>query len=313
MSFKRFISGVSAFAVAVTAFAAMTVTASAMNYGPTDYTTQANKTTVNKSNWDNNGIFTAKAFENGGYAGAYLNFSSLKDISQATSVTLEFDACVYSGTVTFYGFGDASVRSSIMTDENGDYKNDGLAMCFGYNGTAYGARDIKTNATLSIGSSYYGKRVHAKFIFSKTAKKYYYNISDENGTKIIEGTTATNISNLTYIDAYTNKSEGQFGLRKVKVSYTVPDPTVKTTEVTFVDPAPDDSVSARAFTSEITSKGTTFNTVTVEVDKQKKDLSLGTKITTNGSVKIGIILASYNAERINSINLNDLIITTSYE
>ena len=227
MSLKKFISGISALAVAATAFAAMAVTASAdTNYGPTDYTTQANKTTVNKSNWDNNGIFTAKAFENGGYAAAYLDFRSLTDIGKATSVTLEFDTYVYNDTVTCYGFGDASQRTSGIATNTGSYRTAGLAAFFGsqknpQNGTLqYGVQLVGGSATAINGAM--AKQIHAKVDFDKTAGTYSLLLTYGKTTVYEAKEVETNISNLTYVDAFTNKSGGNFGFKNIKVSYTVP-------------------------------------------------------------------------------------------
>jgi hypothetical protein len=230
MNLKKFISGVSAFAIAASAFAAMAVTASATDYNESITLGAGNG--YNIASYNSSGIATAKTGIT--YAALRADLSELTDIDDATSVTVEFDAATYSGNVVAFGFGDASQRTTIA-DGSGNFKTGGLAMFFGsVNGSDFKAYDVKSGSNKSIGSGFFGKIVHAKVRFNKEAGTYDYELS-QGSNKLTQTGIATDIGNLTYVEAYTKTAGAQMMFKNIKVSYTVEDAPapVETTEAGF--------------------------------------------------------------------------------
>lgn len=169
------------------------------------------------------GTATAKALASGAYAGIRKSFGGLTDIANASTVTVEFDTAVSSGNVVVFGFGDATACTS-MAGGNGNYKPDGRAIYFGStDGSGYKAYDVKSGASINIGSTAFGKVVHAKITLDREAGTYSYYIGYSSTAKIEGSDIATDIDNLTYVDAYTKTSGAAFQFKNIKVSYTVSD------------------------------------------------------------------------------------------
>ena len=228
MNFKKFISGVSAFAIAASAFAAMAVTASATDYNESITLGAGNG--YNIANYNSNGVATAKTGIT--YAALRADLSELTDIEDATSVTVEFDAATYQNNVVAFGFGDAAQRTTIA-DGSGNFKTGGLAMFFGsVNGSEFRAYDVKSGSNKNIGSGFFGKVVHAKVRFNKEPGTYDYELS-QGSNKLSQTGIATDIGNLTYVEAYTKTAGAQMMFKNIKVSYTVEDAPAVTTEAGF--------------------------------------------------------------------------------
>ena len=225
MSLRKFIGSVSALAVALSAFAAMAVTADAEDYDES-IAIGANDAYNIASYAPSTGIATAKTLANGAYAGIRKDLSGLTDIADASTVTVEFDTAVSSGSVVVFGFGDATTCTA-MAGGGGNYKPDGRAIYFGsVDGTGYKAYDVKSGAALNIGPTAFGKVVHARITLDRDAHTYSYYIGYSATAKIEGKDISTNIDNLTYVDAYTKTSGAAFRFNNIKVSYTVPDEPV---------------------------------------------------------------------------------------
>lgn len=231
MNFKKFISSVSAIAIAASAFAAMAVTASATDYNESITLGAGNG--YNIASYNSSGIATAKTGVT--YAALRADLSELTDIDNASSVTVEFDAATYSGNVVVFSFGDASQRT-VIADGSGNFKTGGLAMYFGsVNGSDLKAYDKKSGQSKSLGSAFFGKVLHAKVRFNKEAGTYDYEIS-QGSNKISQTGVATDIDNLTYVEAFTKTAGAQMMFKSITVSYTVEDaPTSVDVAVTGTD------------------------------------------------------------------------------
>jgi hypothetical protein len=223
MSLKKFISGVSAFAVAATAFAAMAVTANATDYSESITLGAGNG--YNIASYNSNGVATAKTGIP--YAALRADLRELTDIDNASSVTVEFDAATYSGNVVVFSFGDAAQRTTIA-DGSGNFKTGGLAMYFGsVDGSDLKAYDKKSGQSKTLGSGFFGKILHAKVRFNKEAGTYDYELS-QGSNKISQTGVATDIGNLTYVEAFTKTAGAQMMFKSITVSYTVDDEVAAT-------------------------------------------------------------------------------------
>ena len=314
MSLKKFISGVAAIAIAASAFAAMALMASATDYNKSIAVKTQTSFTRMSSYSDDSGVAKAATWSGDSYALVKRDFSDFEDIGDATSVTLSFDTYVYANTPTYYGVGDGVNRSSCF-NSNGTYRTTGLAMFFGSNGSAYGAYNVKAASYAFTDNTLGAKLVNASFTFNKDAGTITYNIGGKPGT------IATDISNLTYIEVATTKSGGQFGLKNVTVSYTVPEPTEAPTaapteaptaapsapsvgdpsEVSVENNVSGDGVYAKAFTSAITYNGIAIENVAVTVPGSKEGSQTLTFGGVSGDVRIGIIIASKDSSKIAGI------------
>lgn len=184
MSMKKFISGVSAFAVAATAFAAMAVTASATDY--TNVSPSSGKVTNLTNN--NDGTYAVK---NSNIAVVLANLDGLTDIDKATSVTVQFDTMIpMVGTKLakiMYGVGDKAVRHD---DGNGsvkdDYKKGGLVTYFGSElGTDYYLNGKGTN----YASSVHDVVVRATITLNRKTGEYTASLATSKSTITDSGTT----------------------------------------------------------------------------------------------------------------------------
>ena len=298
MNLKRFISGVSAFAVAVTAFAAVAVTANAKDY-------EANITSAKLIDVTYaNSILTTTDNSSSGYSAVVADLSNLPYIADASIVTVEFDTKVplINNKIPklMYGVGDKSERGLTGNTSGADrYKKEGLV-------TYFGSEDAKTykicNDNDKDRAKQFGnKDVHAKVTLDRKKHTYSVYLTPSGGGTAPQENIATNVGNITVIEAFTwGFTAYNLTFSNITVKYTVEVPTVETKEVTFEDPAPNDSVSARAFTSEITCNGDSFNNVIVKAGEQSQSLPLEVTVT-KGSVMVGIILASKNISNIEKI------------
>lgn len=270
MNFKKFISSVSAIAIAASAFAAMAVTASATDYNESITLGAGNG--YNIASYNSSGIATAKTGVT--YAALRADLRELTDIDNASSVTVEFDAATYSGNVVVFSFGDASQRTTIA-DGSGNFKTGGLAMYFGsVNGSDLKAYDKKSGQSKALGSAFFGKILHAKVRFNKEAGTYDYEIS-QGSNKISQTGVATDIGNLTYVEAFTKTAGAQMMFKSITVSYTVED--APTPEFTVSDTEAftgDDSSEAVIVKGEISGIDT-IDTISITANGE-------TRVKTNG-------------------------------
>lgn len=231
MSLKKFISGVSAFAIAASAFAAMAVTASAKDY--TDVTPTSGKT--QNVTAKGNGVYTLT----GTPGGVVVDFSDLEDIDKATSVTVDFDTKLPGDSSAIaklmFGVGDKSDRGLTCGGSNnsGYNRNTGLVTFFGSpDGTHY---YINQKGTTDYASAVKNKIVHATVTLNRETGAWTADYSVNGVTVKTSGTT--DVDNITVVEAFAWQVPKAFdiGLANVKVSYTVPDAPepVETTEAGF--------------------------------------------------------------------------------
>ena len=308
MSFKRFISGVSAFAVAVTAFAAMAVTASAMDYINKTPKDGATRRVTAKGN----GVYTTEG-NSKDYSYIVADLSKLPGIDDAKSVTVEFDTKVIGNGLDklahlAYGVGDKSSRDLNCGGSGNGYKPKGLVTYFGSNdGSKFIMKGVNGSKSASEASN---ATVHAVVTLDREHDTYTARLTTNNGTTEIaaasgeaKDTSGNVVDNLTVVEAFTwLESSYDVTFKNIKVSYTAPDapPTYVTTEVDAADNVNNDGVYAKAYTCDITYKGNSFNEVTVEVPGSKQgSQTLTTPVISGvGDVRIGIIYASKDSSKI---------------
>jgi len=308
MNLKKFISGVSAFAIAASAFAAMAVTAGAADYNET--ITIGSGDVNNIASYNSAGLATAKTLTSGQYAAIRKDFSDLTDISKASTVTVEFKTAVSKGNVVVFGFGDASARTAVASG-SGNYAVTGLGLYFGsVDGTNYKAYDVKSDAALNIGASAFGKVVTGRITLDREAHTYSYYIGYSDTAKIEGNGIATNIDNLTYVDAYTKTSGAAFQFKDITVSYTVDDePVVVTPEFNQTGSAAftgDDSSEAVIVKGEISGVDT-IDSITITADGQTKTKVNGTdyNFSTNfGGAEAVIAIIVNGVSEVTSIAIN---------
>lgn len=221
MSLKKYISGISALAVAATAFASMAVTASAA----TEYKDIA-VTPVAQNNMTDNGdgTFTSTAAAASGYALALADFSNLTDIDKATTITIDFKTAIGNSRMAFC-LGDKSQRGTNAAGSTGtSFKYDGVAMFFG----SLGSNSYKiNNAGDNLASSAFNKTVKVHILINRENGKLYYRLTDASNNKLAENTTGISPYNnkaktVDIIEAYTWASGVKAQFTDVKVTYTVP-------------------------------------------------------------------------------------------
>lgn len=302
MNLKKFISGVSAFAIAASAFAAMAVTASATDYNESITIGAGNVYNIQSYS---GGVATARTGVP--YAAIKADLRELTDIADATSVTVEFDAATYSGNVVVFSFGDAAQRT-VIADGSGNFKTGGLAMYFGsVNGSDLKAYDKTSGQSKTLGSTFFGKILHAKVRFNKAAGTYDYEIS-QGSNKITQTGVATDIGNLNYVEAYTKTAGAKMMFNNITVSYTVPDgPTVPTTysfDLTNADSVTGTDGNAVVIKNTVTGI-TEIDTITVEAGAQTKEFTNGVDFefgTISGDAEIGIVVKGVSS--VDSITIN---------
>jgi hypothetical protein len=299
MNYKKFISSVSALAIAATTFTAMAVTASATDYNESVTLGAANG--YNIASYNASGIATAKTGVT--YAALRADLRELTDIADATSVTVEFDAATYSGNVVVFSFGDAAQRT-VIADGSGNFKTGGLAMYFGsVNGSDLKAYDKKSGQSKSLGSAFFGKILHAKVRFNKAAGTYDYEIS-QGSNKISQTGVATDISNLTYVEAFTKTAGAQMMFNNITVSYTVPDapaPATYSFDLTNADSVTGTDGSAVVVKNTVTGISS-IDKITVVAEGRTKEFTEFDAPVIDGDTLIGIVVKGVSS--VDSITIN---------
>ena len=222
MSLKEFVSGISALAVAASAFAAMAVTASAA----TEYKDIAiTPGTLYRVSDNGNGTFHTANNSSSGYSGVIADLSGQTDIADASTVTVEFDTHVIASggktPILMYGVGDKATRGLTANGSSaGSYKTEGLAAYFGsLNGTAY---NVYGKGTTNYASNVANKDVHAKITLDREADTYELTLTV--GASKVTSSGDTSVDNLTVIEAITwGAAAYDITFKNIKVSYTVPD------------------------------------------------------------------------------------------
>lgn len=224
MNLKKFISGVSAVAIAASAFAAMAVTASA-----TDYTNVVvSPVAQNRIKKNDDGTFTTDGNAGNQYALALADLSGLTDIDHATSVTISFSAKVPNGGRLVFGLGDKTVRGvTAGTSSKSTYDRNGIGMYFGSGDGTYFRINGGKAVTGAMGTDF-----DVTITLDRTTGKYSYSFL--NGA-ITESNIATDVDNFTVVEAYTWLGNGTFPFSDVTVSYTVPEAPTHNYTINAVD------------------------------------------------------------------------------
>lgn len=215
MNVKKLVSSVAAFAMTASVFAGVATTASALE--PGDYTATVSPVAQNRITKNADGTFTTARNAGNQYALALADLSGIEDISKATSVTVEFDT-VNAGRF-LVGIGDKDTRGTTAgTSSKGTYDTNGLIMRFGTDDGKYYRVNGGTNNSAAMGAT-----VHATVTLDRKEKKYSYTLKNGETTLFTATDVATDITNLTVIEAYTWLSNATFTMSDVSVRYTIPD------------------------------------------------------------------------------------------
>ena len=224
MNLKKFISGVSAVAIAASAFAAMAVTASATDYTDVVVSPAAQNRITNNGD----GTFTTAGNTGNQYALALADLSGLTDIDHATSVTISFSAKVPSGGRLVFGLGDKETRGTTAgTSNKPTYDRNGIGMYFGSSDGNYFRINGGSNVNGAMGTAF-----DVTITLDRTTGKYSYSFL--NGA-ITGSNIDANVDNFTVIEAYTWVSNATFPFSDVTVSYTVPEAPTHSYTINDVD------------------------------------------------------------------------------
>lgn len=158
-------------------------------------------TATNRITNNNDGTFTTAANAGNEYALALADLSSIDKIDRATSITLEFDVNIASGSRWLIGIGDKDTRgTNANSSSKSTYNTDGLIMRFGTkDGTYYRVNDGTNN------SDAFGVLTHVTFTLDRVNKTYSYTIKDQatgNTTYFSASDVETDIDNATVVEAY---------------------------------------------------------------------------------------------------------------
>jgi len=228
MNFKKFISGVSAFAIAASAFAGMAVTANAALV-PGDYNETISPAGVERVTNNNDGTFTTASNAGNKYAMALADLSGLEDIDKASSVTVEFDTVNAARFIV--GLGDKDTRGTTAgTSSKSTYDTNGLVMRFGTTDGTYYRVNGGTNNSAAMNAT-----VHASVTLNRAEGKYSYTLSSGETTLFSASDVETTVDNITVIEAYSWVGSATFTFSDVSVSYTIPDVPLHNYTINAVD------------------------------------------------------------------------------
>lgn len=165
----------------------------------------------------NNGDGTLTTAGNAGnaYALGLADLSSIKNIGGATSVTLDFDVKIPSGSRWLIGIGDKNTRG---TDANGSskstYNTDGLIMRFGTTDGLYYRINGGTNNTDAFGVS-----AHCTFTLDVVNNKYSYTITNGENTFFSGENISTTVTAATVVEVYSWLNNATITISDVSYSF----------------------------------------------------------------------------------------------
>ena len=170
------------------------------------------------------GVIKATDRAGNGYALAIADMSGVDKIEKASSVTIEFDVQMASGTRWLVGIGDKDTRGITANGSSKTtYNTEGLIMHFGTSdGSSYRVNDGTSN------SAAFGVLNHITFTLDRVNKTYSYTITNKetgNTTYFSASNVATDIDNATIVEAYSWLNNAEITISDV--SYTIK------TEVTY--------------------------------------------------------------------------------
>lgn len=152
------------------------------------------------------------------YALGIVDLSNIKNIGDASSVKIEFDVNIPSGSRWLVGIGDKTVRGVTANGSSkSTYNTDGLIMRFGTTDGSYYRINGSTN-----NSSAFGQNIHVNFTLDRNKSSYSYTLTDKGGTTTYfsGSNVATSVDAATIIEAYTWANNATLSVTNVKVTLT---------------------------------------------------------------------------------------------
>lgn len=161
------------------------------------------------------GTFTTASNAGNQYALALADLSGIENIGGATSVTLEFDCNIPSGSRWLVGIGDKATRgTSANGSSKSTYNTDGLVMRFGtQDGTYYRVNGSTNN------SDAFGVLTHCTFTLDIVNKKYSYTIKNGETTLFSGSNVSTTVTAATVVEFYTWVSSATVTISDVSYSF----------------------------------------------------------------------------------------------
>lgn len=162
-----------------------------------------------------NGTFTTAGNAGNQYALALADLSGVENINGATSVTLEFDVTIPSGSRWLVGIGDKNTRGTNANGSNkSNYDTDGLIMRFGTSDGTYYRFNGGTN-----NSNAFGVNAHCSFTLDVVNKTYSYSITNGETVLFSGSNVATTVTSATIVEAYSWLSNATISLSNVSYSF----------------------------------------------------------------------------------------------
>lgn len=168
----------------------------------------------------NNGDGTFKAARNAGnqYALALADLSSVEKISNASTITITFNANISSKSRVYFGIGDKSSRSTTAgTSSKATYDTNGLIMRFG---TGDGSTCLVNGANNNTNA--FGVDLYVSLTLDRINGNYSYTIQDAatKSTTYFSGTNiSTTVNNATIVEAYTWQNNCTITVSDVSYSF----------------------------------------------------------------------------------------------
>lgn len=189
-------------------------TASAAKYNGTENFVAKSRSTYS------NGQFVTASNAGNGYALAIADLSDNENITNAKTITLDFDVRVNTGMRCLVGIGDKALRGENANGSSkSSYVTTGLVMWYGTSDGTSLKVNWATNNTVG-----FGKLSHVHFVFDRKAKTYSYTITyvdDQEETQtLFSGTDiATTLENADVVEVYSWQNSQTISISNVTYSY----------------------------------------------------------------------------------------------
>jgi len=230
-------------------------TASAAKYNGTENFVAKSRSTYS------NGQFVTAGNAGNGYALAIADLSDNENITNAKTITLDFDVRVNTGMRCLVGIGDKALRGENANGSSkSSYVTTGLVMWYGTSDGTSLKVNWATNNTVG-----FGKLSHVHFVFDRKAKTYSYTITyvdDQEETQtLFSGTDiATTLENADVVEVYSWQNSQTISISNVTYSY----------EASIYE-----TVQEWDFTKLTWVKETGFGTETVKINDQDCTYAVG--------------------------------------
>lgn len=230
-------------------------TASAAKYNGTENFVAKSRSTYS------NGQFVTASNAGNGYALAIADLSDNENITNAKTITLDFDVRVNTGMRCLVGIGDKALRGENANGSSkSSYVTTGLVMWYGTSDGTSLKVNWATNNTVG-----FDKLSHVHFVFDRKAKTYSYTITyvddQEETHTLFSGTDiATTLENADVVEVYSWQNSQTISISNVTYSY----------EASIYE-----TVQEWDFTKLTWVKETGFGTETVKINGQDCTYAIG--------------------------------------